>query len=310
MFKSNEKVSVVIPCYNAEDYIEETIVSVLEQSYRNVEVVVVNDGSTDSSEQVIKKYSRHIKHYRTPNLGGCHARNFGLSKSSGGRINFLDSDDLMYRDCISEKISRTTFENEIPVCRVEPLGSGRLNKFWTDSDYSMSYALAYGSPSTPAPLHYREDLEKVGGFNERLPCAQEYDLHLRIMAKLGKRFVGGDAVGIGIRVRNSSVSRSSGLKMQNTLCDVLEEIRAQFFNAGEYDYEIGHHLLKISQHAYRAGYKSRSFEFYCKAMGLLNGRVDYRYFFGLERFLIRALGFRHFEALRFSIAQMRRARLR
>lgn len=89
-------ISIIIPVYNSEKYIQGTIYSCINQSYANLEIIIVNDGSTDSSEKIIKKFDdTRIKYYKTPNKGPCHARNFGIKKATGELFQFLDADDIL-----------------------------------------------------------------------------------------------------------------------------------------------------------------------------------------------------------------------
>ena len=89
-------VSIIIPCYNNEKVIAETIDSALSQSYKSIEIIVVNDGSTDDSAKVVEnistKYS-NISFYSKENRGPSHTRNFGAQLSNGKFLVFLDGDD-------------------------------------------------------------------------------------------------------------------------------------------------------------------------------------------------------------------------
>ena len=95
------KVSVIIPVYNVENYIEKCLDSVVNQTLQDIEIIIVNDGSTDLSKEkiknYIKKYGKKIKYLEKQNEGLSSARNFGLSFATGEYIAFLDSDD--YIDC-------------------------------------------------------------------------------------------------------------------------------------------------------------------------------------------------------------------
>jgi glycosyltransferase involved in cell wall biosynthesis len=89
--------SVVIPTYNRASFIQNTIQSVLSQSYRNFEIIVIDDGSTDNTKEVIdSKNSKKLKYFRIENSERGAARNFGSRYAAGDYINFLDSDDLLY----------------------------------------------------------------------------------------------------------------------------------------------------------------------------------------------------------------------
>jgi glycosyltransferase involved in cell wall biosynthesis len=100
-------VSVIIPLYNAENFIEETIRSALAQTHKNLEIVIINDGSTDRSLTVAKKHESNIvKIYSQKNKGASAARNFGLTLAKGVYIQFLDADDLISPDKIEKQISK------------------------------------------------------------------------------------------------------------------------------------------------------------------------------------------------------------
>ncbi|RYE28903.1 MAG: glycosyltransferase family 2 protein, partial [Sphingobacteriales bacterium] len=92
---TNPGISVIIPCYNRADLIGETLESVLIQTLKASEVIVVDDGSTDDSVKVVEAFGRNVRLIRQTNQGPGTARNTGFAASSGGFIQFMDSDDLM-----------------------------------------------------------------------------------------------------------------------------------------------------------------------------------------------------------------------
>jgi len=89
-------VSVVIPVYNSEKYLEECLDSVISQTYQNVEIIVVNDGSTDSSPDILKKYSDKVNVISQKNNGLASALNLGISKMKGNWLKWFSPDDVMY----------------------------------------------------------------------------------------------------------------------------------------------------------------------------------------------------------------------
>ena len=106
-FKSNENplVSVIIPLYNAEKYIAETIQNVLNQTYQPIEIIIVDDGSTDRSLSVAKSFeSENVKVFSQTNKGASAARNYGLREAKGEFIQFLDADDLLSANKIEEQV--------------------------------------------------------------------------------------------------------------------------------------------------------------------------------------------------------------
>jgi GT2 family glycosyltransferase len=128
------KVSVIIPCFNAEPYIGETLESVFAQSWPNIELIVVDDGSTDNSESVIRN-TKQVCLIRQERRGAAAARNRGLAQSSGEFIQFLDADDILDPDKISLQMARL--------------------KERTDCVASAEWGRFYGTPSTTAFV--RED---------------------------------------------------------------------------------------------------------------------------------------------------------
>ena len=102
-----KKVSILIPCYNSEKWVGETLDCCLRQTYPNIEVVLVDDGSTDNSLAIAREYEKKDKRIRVfsqPNSGGCRARNLAFEKSTGDYIKYLDADDLISDDMIEKQV--------------------------------------------------------------------------------------------------------------------------------------------------------------------------------------------------------------
>jgi glycosyltransferase involved in cell wall biosynthesis len=101
---SNPLVSVIIPVYNAELYLEDSINSVLTQTYQPLEIIIINDGSTDGSEKVARKFAQQTSYFYQSNQGAAAARNHGIKKSNGDFLTFLDADDLWEPDKIRKQM--------------------------------------------------------------------------------------------------------------------------------------------------------------------------------------------------------------
>ena len=92
-------ISIIITAYNAEKTIEKCISSILENDYNNYEIIIVNDGSTDKTEQIVELFaSDKIKYFSKPNTGVADSRNYGIEKAKGEYITFIDSDDYVKND--------------------------------------------------------------------------------------------------------------------------------------------------------------------------------------------------------------------
>ncbi len=123
-FSENQLASVIIPTYNRGDFIVQTLDSVLEQTYRPIEVLVVDDGSTDDTEKVVKEWRKEhqtdvfiIKYLHQDNAGAPTARNTGMDHATGRYLQFLDSDDLLLPGKLKAQISLMQKENtEVCIC--------------------------------------------------------------------------------------------------------------------------------------------------------------------------------------------------
>lgn len=119
--KSKGLISVIIPLYNGEKHIENCINSVILQSYRDIEVLVIDDGSKDCGAEIVKKYQEkepRVKLFQKENGGVSSARNLGLRKASGDYVMFLDCDDTLKQDCCEVLINLITKqESDLAVCK-------------------------------------------------------------------------------------------------------------------------------------------------------------------------------------------------
>lgn len=117
---SNTKVSLIVPVYNSELYLKRCLDSLVNQSLDDLEIICVNDGSTDSSESILKKYSNKYKNiivFKKENGGSGSARNFGIDYAKGEYIGFVDSDDILEIDAIEKMyLSAKKFDSDLVVC--------------------------------------------------------------------------------------------------------------------------------------------------------------------------------------------------
>ncbi len=107
-------ISIIMPAYNSEHYIGRAIESILKQSYGDFELIIVNDGSKDSTLEIIKRYQRHDKRiiaFSKDNGGICSARNYGLSKAKGEFVTFCDNDDTYEIDLLKDNYERAVYYN-------------------------------------------------------------------------------------------------------------------------------------------------------------------------------------------------------
>lgn len=188
------RVSVVIPVFNSEKHIGAAIDSALGQSYRNLEVIVVDDGSTDGTSKILESYGNKIRMIRQHNLGASLARNRGIEDSAGCYVAFLDADDLWMEDKIAKQIAiLEKFPDVALVCSRETLidEQGLIIPMQDSSNVSRDiyetpinlyqYILNIGNIITLSSVVVRRRiLDRWGKFDEALRRVMDYDLWIRI----------------------------------------------------------------------------------------------------------------------------------
>lgn len=191
---NNPLVSIIIPTFNRAHLIGETLDSILAQTYENWECIIVDDGSTDNTDEVvtdyIKKDSRFQYHHRPKHLlkGGNAARNYGFRLSRGEYINWFDSDDIMRSDKIRVQLNSLENSNHFfSVCRILVFEDTIENVLFAYDNIDSKRPFedyVYGKVKflTSIPLWERKFLEYNNfSFDEELRAAQEWEFHSRIL---------------------------------------------------------------------------------------------------------------------------------
>jgi glycosyltransferase involved in cell wall biosynthesis len=178
-------VSVIVPCYNGAAFLEETLRSALVQSYPNVEVVVVDDGSTDSSAQIARRFP--VRYIRQENRGLSEARNTGIRESKGSYLVFLDADDRLRPEAIETGLRALAQRPECAIAVGDHVfitaDGSRLADSAKESPLHSHYEALLKSnfiEMISSVLFRRSVFDEVGGFDATLRVAEDYDLYLRI----------------------------------------------------------------------------------------------------------------------------------
>jgi len=185
-YRKSPRVSVIIPTYNRSWCLSAAIDSILSQTFQNMELIVVDDGSTDETPALLSRYGSRLRCLRQTNQGVSAARNNGIQAASGALIAFLDSDDTWQPEKLARQVAFFNRQPAAKICqteetwirrgvRVNPKRRHRKPSGWI---FEASLALCLVSPS--AVMMRRELLEEIGGFDESLPACEDYDLWLRI----------------------------------------------------------------------------------------------------------------------------------
>ncbi|WP_434037649.1 glycosyltransferase family 2 protein [Formosa sp. 4Alg 33] len=193
---NSHKVSVIIPLYNSSEFINDTIQSVLDQSYQNIEIIIIDDNSTDNSfNKALEFQSDNLIIKLNKGKGACSARNYGFELSSGDYIQFLDADDILSKDKIEKQVKTLNgSKTKLAVCNTVHF-SGKL-----EDGKCVDQAYVYSTPNpeeffinlwggnnlpmhmiqTSAWLTPRNLIEKAGVWNEALAKDQDGEFFARV----------------------------------------------------------------------------------------------------------------------------------
>ncbi len=200
------KVSVVIPCYNLGEFIEETIASVFAQTYKDIEVVVVNDGSTDSTtlDALDRISANGIKVFTTENQGLASARNYGIQKSAGEYILPLDADDLIEKQYIETAATVLDGDSGIGIVYGKAKFFGARKGLWRLPSFSLD-RMAVQNCIYCSALFRKNDWEAVSGYNRNMQHGwEDWDFWLSIL-ELGKHVYYIPSVVFFYRIRHGSM---------------------------------------------------------------------------------------------------------
>lgn len=188
-------VSAIIPTYNRAGMVRPAIESILAQTYAPVEVIVVDDGSTDDTPKVLERYGKSIRVIRQANAGPSAARNTGVRNSHGELIAFLDSDDVWLGNRLEAQVKALiTAGRSVPCCFCNvslDKGSAEISTSFKDAGLRpLQQRGVWLNPFevfatrfvffNQAAVIWREAFERVNGFDERLRFLEDYDLALRL----------------------------------------------------------------------------------------------------------------------------------
>lgn len=187
----NPKISIIIPVYNGENYLKEAIDSALAQTYDNYEIIVINDGSVDHTEEIALSYGKKLRYLKKENGGVASALNLGIKKMDGEYFSWLSHDDVYYPEKLQVQIEhlRKAGNMTLPVYGnwdIFYMEDKNIEKRPVDFRYHEKQMcngvvpVVYGLVNGCNMLIHRCHFDRVGLFNEALLTAQDYDMWFRI----------------------------------------------------------------------------------------------------------------------------------
>ena len=228
----NPKVSVIIPTYNNAAHIIEAIDSVLAQAEKDLEIIVVDDGSTDNTKEMIQPRTNQIKYFYKTNGGPASSRNLGIRNASGQYIAFLDSDDSWLPDKLEKQLRVIESDPKVGLVAcgtLEVSSEGKLIREVKRKNYARRKQLiremyegnVIGGGSTA--LVRKSCFDEIGLFDEHLHGVEDWDMWLRIALSYDVAFVA-EALTKARILPNSVSSTDNVLKMQENEMKLLKKI--------------------------------------------------------------------------------------
>ena len=236
------KVSLIIPVYNVRDYLRKCLDSVAVQTYKNLEVIIVNDGSTDDSLEIINEYTTKFDNmtcYTIENRGQGGARNFGIQKSTGEYLSFLDSDDFIENTCIEKLVSvAINSGSDIAVCNNYDVSESGDILLSYKNQYKNSVTSLFEEPELlfnrvcPWGKLYKREL-----FGELLFVSRIWYEDMRLMPKLllkAKKICYIDDCLVYYLQRQGSTMNNNNLKRNLEIIDVFNDLIKYYEDMGKY----------------------------------------------------------------------------
>ena len=211
----NEKISVIIPTYNRGNLIGNSIKSVLNQTYKNFEVIVVDDGSTDKTKEVVDIFKdERIKYIKlSQNTGASNARNIGIKNSNGKYISFQDSDDIYYPDKLETQFKNIiNKKSNLDFCKIKVIYNDKYKLIYPNIGQEKSISngnifnelISKGNfISTQAMLVEKNFISKYL-FDPLMPRLQDFDLILRMIPKVKLSYTNKTLV--ELHIQNDSIT--------------------------------------------------------------------------------------------------------
>lgn len=212
------KVSIIIPVYNGENYVSLAIESALRQDYKNLEIIVVDDGSKDNTFKVCQKYKDRIRYIRKENGGVSTALNLGIKSMTGDYFSWLSHDDLYYRDKVSTEIKYLIENNLLNTNTILCSNYSAVDEYgnyWFSTSLNGRFLnknsilpILLGAVNGLSLLIPKNAFERVGYFDTNLRAAQDYQLWFD-MWKKGYKFTFLQDVLVTTRYHSKSVTNTS-----------------------------------------------------------------------------------------------------
>ena len=227
----NIEISVIIPTFNRGKLIANSIKSVLNQTIKNLEIIIVDDGSTDNTKEVIDKFQdRRIKYIKLDkNQGASNARNIGIKAAKGRYISFQDSDDIFYPNKLEIQLNNIiNKKSDLDFCKINVLYNSTYNylvpstireKRFESGDF-FTELISNGNFISTQSILVKKSFMKEFLFDQNMPRLQDYDVILRMIPKVKISYT--KEVLVDLHIQNDSLTLSP-VKLKNAIYLLLKK---------------------------------------------------------------------------------------
>lgn len=234
------KISVIVPVYNVENYLEKCLDSLINQTLEDIEIIIVNDGSIDNSQEIIDEYvkkSCKIRAFIKENGGLSDARNFGLKHASGEYIGFVDSDDFVEYDMYEILYNKAKIEgSDVTECNLRHTYENSEDIEIGKKIQDKKEMIMYGRSVVWNKIYNREWLQNTGVIFSKGLIYEDVDYFVRLVPHI-RKYSYVDEASIHYMQRTSSINNSSTLKTMDILT-ILKTIHTYYIEQGFYsEYE-------------------------------------------------------------------------
>lgn len=218
-------ISVITTTFNCAPYIYPAIQSILNQSYKNFEYLIIDDGSEDNTQEIISKIEDdRVAYYQLQHVGRSAALNYGLQKAKYDIIALMDADDISHPQRFEKQINQLKGKNEFVFCDTAFFKDHRIVYLIEGpQDYNelQKRMILHGHFNNSSSMFYKSHVVNSGGYDENLTAYEDYELWLRLNYKSRFKIIPG--IYHYVRLRNSSMSTSNPNRFKNLLYQIQEK---------------------------------------------------------------------------------------
>ncbi len=287
------KLSIITPSFNQAQFLEQTILSVLQQNHDSLEFIVIDGGSTDGSVDIIRKYEDRLSYWVSEkDRGQAHALNKGLARATGDIVAYLNSDDLYLPDAFSAVLC---YFREHPECDwlcgdTLMFGEGRKDELISaDVPRSAAHALSWAYTAAQPGMFWKRDL-LLEGFDERWRYCFDHELYVRLLIN-GHKCKHLPAALAAYRLHSSSKTVAEG-DLFDSEFDQIAELYEAKLQGGDRRWCAATRLLRQSFGASRAGDRGNAAKDLLRAFLIYPESISGRNFWGCFRQLLRSSAIR------------------